>query len=241
MKFTEQVKSLIANNEIKDESTNFLEDAVTAIFGDPVSVGKMINSIIKSPFFIREQLFWSKMESFLDGVFLHENDRVKISAIMAEEGDTAKNAVRIIDCIDRAESHQKIRYLINATRSLLLNYIDLPTFFRVCHAITYTLDEDLKFLRNQIVGSNIGYSLYVQGLLNSGLMYQSVIDGNGDQKYSFTPIAKLVDQFAVSYEDLERYPNAVTISETIYTIRTSIPALELKKITNDEIDEICDN
>ena len=96
--------------------------------------------------------------------------------------------------IDRAETQQKIRYIINATRCLLTDFIDLPTFFRICHAITHTLDEDLVFLRNHIKETDLPYSQFTQGLLTSGLMYQSVIDGNGEQKYSFTPIAQIVDQ-----------------------------------------------
>ena len=38
-------------------------------------------------------------------------------------------------------------------------------------------------------------------------MYQSTYDAEGDQKYSFTPFAEVVDRFAISYDDVERYPN----------------------------------
>ena len=111
--------------------------------------------------------------------------------------------------IDRAETQQKIRYLINATRCLLADFIDRPTYsyFRLCHAITHTLEEDLLFLKEHIKEKDLPYSTYTQGLLTVGLMYQSVLDGNGEQKYSFTPVARLVDRFAVSYDDVERYPN----------------------------------
>ena len=39
-------------------------------------------------------------------------------------------------------------------------------------------------------------------------MCQSVIDSNtGKHKYSFTALAKLVDEYAVSYDNDTRYPN----------------------------------
>ena len=60
-------------------------------------------------------------------------------------------------------------------------------------------------------------------------MYQSVIDGKGAQKYSFTPIAEDVDRFALSYDDIERYPNPISSTQqTIPQIR--IPATERKEL-----------
>ncbi len=44
-------------------------------------------------------------------------------------------------------------------------------------------------------------------------MYQSVIDANGEQKYSFTPLAKIVDQYAISYDNVERYPRPEILQE----------------------------
>lgn len=59
-------------------------------------------------------------------------------------------------------------------------------------------------------------------------MYQSVIDGNGEQKYSFTTIAKIVDQYAVSYENVERYPNPKVLKANQESPTVSISALEWK-------------
>lgn len=109
--------------------------------------------------------------------------------------------------IDRVETQQKISYLINATRCLLENLIDRATYFRICHTITNTLEEDLAFLGEYIFEADLPYDISIQGLLTSGLMYQSVIDANGDQKYSFTPLAQIVDQYAISSNNIERYPD----------------------------------
>lgn len=80
MTFIEQVKKLISSGEIQEASTNFIEDILNAILGDSVSVGKIMIAIAKTSFFVREQLFWTKMEVFLDGVYLTSDDKVKLSA-----------------------------------------------------------------------------------------------------------------------------------------------------------------
>ena len=79
------------------------------------------------------------------------------------------------------------------------------------------------------------YNSYVQGLLTTGLMYQSVIDGNDESKYSFTPLAGLVDQYAVSYENLERYPNPKQITDVQTILRQQISP---KALTDDDMDDI---
>ena len=120
---------------------------LNALLGNPISLGKVFLTFSKSPFFIREQIFWTKFEAFLDGVYLDENDRDKLRTKLVEDGNAKDNAFRLLDSIDRAETKQKINYLINATRCLLVNFINRSEYFRICHAITHTLDEDLVFLR----------------------------------------------------------------------------------------------
>lgn len=227
MKFTDQIQSLVSSGKIQEASVNILEDVVATLLGDPISAGKLLLAIAQSPFSIREQLFWSKVEAFLNGAYLSEEDCAKLCAKLTENGAKKDNPYRLVEYIDRAETQKKICYLINATRCLLTNFIDLSTYFRICHAVTHTLEEDLYFLQNHIQESDLSYNECVQGLLTAGLMYQSVIDGNGNQRYSFTPVAGLVDRFAVSYNDIQRYPNPLTVNNGINSnLRVNIPAIE---------------
>lgn len=61
-------------------------------------------------------------------------------------------------------------------------------------------------------------------------MYQSVIDGNGDQKYSFTLIAEIVDQYAISYDNVERYPNSAIRASQEEVPQINIPSLKCNYI-----------
>ena len=238
MKFIDEVKLLIDRGEIKEASKNILEDGASAILGDPIAIGKIILAIGKSPFFIREQLFWAKIEAFINGVFLSEEDRSNLREKLTKCGEEKDNPLRLIECIDRAETNQKIRYLINATRCLLSGYIELPDFFRICHAVTHTLDEDLSFMAQHIKDCNLSYDFCVQGLLTAGLMYQSIIDSNGNQKYSFTPVANQVDRYAVSFDNVERYPYPYmdTLAKPL-SPQTSIPGLEWQTIEKKEVEK----
>ena len=119
MRFSDKVQYFISNDQVKEESKNIVEDVVNAILGDPVSAGKVMIAFAKMPFFIREQLFWTKLSAFLDGVYLSDEDRSKLRAKLVENGMKKDNPLRLVDCIDHAETMQKIRYLINATRCLL--------------------------------------------------------------------------------------------------------------------------
>lgn len=236
--FLEMAKNFLSKEEFEEESKNFLGDLVNALLGDYVSAGKIIFTISKSPLFVREQLFWTKMSAFLNGVYINDKDRDKLCARLMEQGKKEDNALRLIECIDRAESLKIISYLINATRCLLAGFIDLSIYFRICHLITHTLAEDLNFLKVNILNeTEFPYSLQVQGLMASGLMYQSVIDANGDSQYSFTPIAELVDRFAVSYDDVDRYPNPEHLSEFSDVPRLNISALDWQNTERKEIEK----
>ena len=239
MNLIEQARGLIARGEVQEASVNLLADSTSAILGDPVSVGKVLLALAKSPLFIREQLFWMKMENFLNGVYLSEEDKANLRSKIWRDGEYGDNPYRLVECIDRAETQQKISYLINATRCLLSDYIDLPMYFRICHTITQTLDEDLSFLSERINESDLPYSSYVQGLLTAGLMYQSVIDANGEQKYSFTPLAEHIDRYAVSYNNIKRYPTTMCYTATISVPQPKLSGIpEWEEISNQDIEEM---
>ena len=216
MEFMDTVRELIKCENIRESGKDLLEDSVEALLGNPVSAAKALVTLGKFPFLIREEIFWSKMERYLNGIFLSKDDRLKMCAKLAENGKKRENAVRLIECIDRAETEKVIDYLVNATRSLLAEYINLSTFFRITHIVTHAIAEDLEYLKEHIDESELSYDECVQGLLTAGLMYQSVIDGgdldNGNEdkdRYSFTPFARKVDQYAVSFQNTDRYPNPV--------------------------------
>ena len=226
------------NNEIIRFSTDMLSDVHKAFLGDGTAISRIIYTLSQMPFIFRERLFWSKMEQFLNGVYLNENDCSDLRAKLAAYGEEEENIYRLIAYIDRAETKKKIRYLINVTRCLLTGFIDLDTYFRICNAVTYTLEEDLQYLRNHITEDNIAYNASTQGLYANGLMYQSTIEVSGRQFFSFSPIGKMVDKYAVSYDDDARYPNPAVQSATDDIPKTQLPIDALDVLEDDDIDSL---
>lgn len=233
MTFIDDAKYLAKNGEVKEAGSDFLSDVMGALMGDRLSAGRAIIKLMQAPLFLREGLFWSKMEQYLNGVYVAEEDCAKLRARLTENGSSDENAKRLIECIDRAETSRKIRYLINATRCLLTDFIDRETYFRICRAITGALDEDLQYLRDHLKEEDLPYSNNVQGLYSAGLMYSSVI--GEDTRYSFTPLAFDVDRYAVSYDDDGRYPNP--LAET----SQKAPSIGIPTATDEEVEELLDD
>lgn len=156
------IKNDVVSDKAKETSKDFLNNLKDTVLGDPTAAGRVMIAIAKAPFFIREQIFWRKFSLFLDGVYLSEEERRDLRVKITENGTKEENPFRLIEYIDRAETQKKMQYLVNATRCLLADFIDIATYFRICHAVTYTLDEDLQFLKTHIEKSNLFYDAYVQ-------------------------------------------------------------------------------
>ena len=235
MSIVDDAKTLIASGKIQDVDPDLLLDAVGAIRGNPLAVAKIIVTLAKTPFFLRDKILWSKLELYLNGVFITDDDRSKLRAKLTENDASNENSKRLLECIDRAETNQKIQYLINATRCFLTDFIDRTTFFRICRTIAGTIDEDLLFVRDNITKKqNFEYSSTIQGLFVSGLVTFSSIGGEATQ-YAFTPLAEDVDRFAISYDNVARYPNPVGHR------MISSPNAEIPTITDNEIQEMFDD
>lgn len=95
---------------------------------------------------------------------MKEDERAKFCAKLTEDGAKVSNPYRLLQTINRAETRRKVTFLINASRALGAGFIDLQTSFRMCHAITDTLEEDLLFLSEHIQDDgDFGYSKTIQG------------------------------------------------------------------------------
>lgn len=91
--------------------------------------------------------------------------------------------------------------------------------------LNHVLPKTLFFLSEHILETEIEYSIEVQGLINAGLMLQTVYDaGGGQQKYGFTELAHYVDRYAVSYNRVDRYVNPRE------PIEFQAPKIEMKNV-----------
>lgn len=207
MRIIKKAKEAIASGTFQELCIDFLSDTFALLGGDWTAAARIMYSAITSALSLREHLFWNKFECFLTEVEVDDDFHANFCKVLAEENDDGDNAARIVDTIDKIDTVKKAKYLANASRCVAAGFIDVTTYFRICHSLKSALQEDLLFLQKSIMEQEeYEYSDTVQGLINCGLMYQSVFDSNGNDRYAFTPFAGLMDRYAVSYDDVNRYP-----------------------------------
>lgn len=158
------------------------------LFGEGMKLGLEIRSGIDDK--ITEVYF----KRYLEGSFKTQADKeMFVGNLMSKgEGYLEDNIIRIIKLISKIDSERKIECLVRATRLLMINDNKLEAFFRVCHIIENTLAEDLWYLAAHIKDKKIKYNNNIQGLMNNGLVYTSLIDSDNGNLYDFTATAVLV-------------------------------------------------
>ena len=224
MSIIDDAKELLRDGDVRDGTCDLLLDAIEALSGSSTAIAKIVLSAGRSAFALRDKIFWIKFEKFLAGVFTSEEQKAKFAAKLASEGNKNDNAMRLLSCIEKSDAEKKIDYLINASRSLCADFITLEQYFRICHIISQSVLEDLKFAADNLSDNAFTYSLQIQGLLATGLVMQCTysFEENGVQEYKFTPLAKMIDCFALSYGNVNRYPNPKDFE------LSSVPALNSK-------------
>ncbi len=198
--------------QIKKNTPEILFLGAEALTGNPIAYARLADLIEKTVVSIPDALFYSKLDVFLRGAFQSEDDRAKMNAFLAAEGDKADNCIQILNHINNATSKQKVKYLVTATRFALAYDLSLPLYFRVCDAINAVMEDDLQYLADHIRAiddmdaNHFEANIHTQKLFSVAAMRTiTVIQANGD--YAFTPFARVLDVCTVSFRDDVRYPN----------------------------------
>lgn len=200
-----EIKNIVDSGNSKD----VIDTAIGILKQDPSAIAKLIPMVKNTPLQIRENIYLNKFIKFVQGVEdIQENlqESVKLSEkLFSDEENGNDNAIRILNCIEKIDSEKKVDYMISATRSFLLNMIDVEEYFRILKVITETLYEDLLFLKENIIKTDkLKGNRNVLALSNAGLAIQCVIDSNVDieeQFYNITKLGMSVDKYAISIDD----------------------------------------
>ena len=211
MKFSDKAKALQESEEFSEAIKNFTRNVIDAAMGDVIAAAGAMKFIFSSPMFIRECLFWEKFAMYIDGVFLDDDDIKKLSEIFADKEEKEEYSRRIIKVIDDIDLKVKVLYINNLTRSLLSGFIVKPDYFRLINVIKDTLEEDLQFVKKEIVSQHLKANIHFEFLKQNGLAIQTVIsdqDSDDGDEYKFTPLAHMLDQYGLSYGN-ERYQYSI--------------------------------
>lgn len=198
----ETLKKALQDNQTKKCLKEIIPNLIGVMYGNTVAMENLAVQIVKFPFFLRDQIFWEKFYSFLQGLDTPIN-KIKFFEKMQRDD---KNALRLISYIDKVEDDKKVQYILNATYNLLDGHIDLSDYFRTCNIISRTIEEDLEYLATNIEISYIEENDVVDALTSVGLMVHTVFDGgdvlgNSHQQYSFTPFAHTIVKYALNRKE----------------------------------------
>ena len=215
MRIKQKVKFILKNLIRKNKPLDFMAECLSAICGNSKSVANIVLFASENILSLNDTLFWDDLKDFIDGVDEHKDEyRFQLSAKLVEKDDK----MRLLKIIREVQSKQQVKYIVNATRCFLAGFIEKDVYFRLCYLISSTLVEDLLFLQKHISDEEreYVYGINVQGLESIGLMYLSTISGGtasneynpeDGNKYSFTNVAYVLDEYSLSYDDDARYPN----------------------------------
>lgn len=210
-------------DEIKDKSIDFLGDLISSLQGDKIALARVAYTISSSPFFIREQLFWSKFRRFLDNVDSNLEDGIKFSQAISKDGKKEDNAKRIIQVIDSVESDKKVDYIINLSRSLRMGLIEISVYFRLMQAIRNLLIEDLNYLKDKMnkeicedISNGKFLSIESLNLLNNGLIYCTNSNMHaymgGNRNYKISSLGLELIRCGIDYNNYNIYKDSKMIN-----------------------------
>lgn len=207
----EKIDDILKSDQTKEDVKELTESVVGALTGDIISYGKLLSFLRKFPLSLREQFYWIKFINFLQGIKepLFGEQIALASKLFGDDETGRKNAMRVVEIIGKIETEESLQFIINATRSCLQDLISKTDYFRIIKAITETLYEDLVFLSNNMTCPEyFKGNMQILALERSGLMLQAGINANEDfdsQVYIISALGRMVDQYAISLENEERY------------------------------------
>lgn len=191
-----------------DELADSFLECVSPELTGKIAFGK---KLFKLPGTIRDIWLLRKFAYFLKTI--REKDlgaSVKYSEQFFGDKEKAKeNIMLLVQYIDKAETLTIIDYMVNASRAAGNQLITEQEYYRILWALTNTFPSDLHYFRTMAIGEEpIPGNTKIIGLAQSGLMITAGMDGKKtpeDQDYVVTKFGKLVDMYALSLDEEERY------------------------------------
>ncbi len=243
---------------MNDESiTNVSElyDIVETIIGvamhNPLSLAKIAALIADKSYTAIQKIPYLQIKKYLDGVKKVEElgKACKLAEkLFSDPKKKNENAMRIYKMVTSTDTERKIDNLIDATRSMLFGLIDADEMFRIFRAIVDSLPEDLDYLSSIIEKSGpFTGNIQILALERSGLMISAGIDSSADveeQQYHVTTLGFMVDQYALSLSDEERwkwYANKSNSENRRFKGPVPISNEEIEAIFNEQRQEIIDS
>lgn len=196
------------NFEVLFEEINILGKELYDGLFELIPHGQAIKKAISIVSSWRDRALLKKYSMFVNGINIGIESQVELSEYFVKKEDQQEFFDIIIKTLDDVETDKKVGYLVNLTRSLLCDYINLDDYYRMVQCVKILLIQDIKFLQDNISKKDLVNNPNVDALFQMGLMHQAELTGTTPGKvdiYSFTELANHLDKYGISFGDTAKY------------------------------------
>ena len=194
------------------EAFDLFDILIAAIARDPKAIVKIMTILSDKSFTAIQKIPYVQMQKYLVGVKKVEDGlgaACKLSErLFSDPRKRGDNALRVYKMVTATDTEKKIGYLVDSTRALLLDSIDVEMLFRIYRAIVESMPEDLFYLSNLVEKEGpFKGNIRIHALSRVGLMISAGVDGEADveeQEYMVSSLGFAVDRYALSFNNVER-------------------------------------
>lgn len=226
---TKNLPVIMQSEKLNEILKNGALELASTVFGVPVILGKIVKDVVVG---ISDILFWDKMTRFLKRALLDYDSQTKLASRFNNNNNAYKKyAKRLIHIINSVNDDQKIEYIADLTRCLLLCQLDFNLYYKLINFISVCTPEELEYIRKYDYNARSSLNLGISILYQYGLFAQ-VVDDGGIAKYTLSSFGKALKQNSLNFND------GLNEQER-YTSYDQMEALSIPEpISNSEIDRI---
>lgn len=198
----------MANMEILKKACSDIEEQFIDDFFGLTPMGGTIRKGLSHAISWRDSFYITKWRMFVEGVYMDDDAKAKIAEYFVTQEDKKEFLCKILKVLDDIDSDEKVKYLVNLTRSFLNNFINKDDYYRMVNCLRVVLVQDLKFLQENISSNYLLNNPNVDALVQASLMYQDYIsqsDPNEATRYKFTALGEMLDRYSISFGDETKY------------------------------------
>ena len=202
----------MVSDKITDLSVDLLELPLDSVLTDGIVKDipfiSTIYSITKIGFGIRETRFMRTVLKFLiDIKDVSSSERRKFIQKLNTVKSKKRTGEALLHILDSYDDVNKASVLANLIKALVAEKLTSEGFLRLASLVSHTYLPDLQSLH--YYARSTEYRIYeTDTLLSKGLIYTCLIDGDGNNRYSWTQLGKDMYCFGVSgiYENGKLLP-----------------------------------
>ena len=188
--------------EAKNLKKKSIENFVYLLLGNSTAGKKIAIDAAKFVYEMPNLIFFNKMRKFLECSYDEICLKEKVKFAEKFLGDDYKKYIkRQIELINSINDENKVDYLANLTRAVILGFIDVNVYFKLAYIINQSTIEELEYLSKNIK-KTIENNIYTFALQQVGLIEKIVNVGlGGGIHYEYTSFAINLDKFALKYNE----------------------------------------